>query len=125
MILLHLIAIACLLASGEEHRVWKCTNKDTLEVICTSSRCESQPSFTPIQLEIASDRISICAYSACFDGAADLYAHKGNHLLFSGTPNQDSNPTISPPERLSLTLDQESGAAVLIWRGFAHAVRCT
>lgn len=121
--IVHLVALASLADAGEAG-MWKCTNKDTVEIVCTEMACESHSTFTPVALELDGQRISICAYSACFEGAPDVFVRNGAHLLVSDTPNRGSGSNRSPPERLSLALDEQSGTAVLLWRGFAQPLMC-
>lgn len=104
---------------------WDCTNKDIAEIQCGGQGCAVETAaegFTPIEVRISGNRISICAYSGCFGGAVQMAGGEGPHSFWSGAVSPDSATQGS--DVLSLVIDRPSGTGILLWRGFANPLQC-
>ncbi len=61
-----LISIATL-AIGAEAEQWNCRNTD-FEIGCSDGKCEISDSFTPMDIQVSTEEVSVCAYTGCWKG---------------------------------------------------------
>jgi hypothetical protein len=99
-----------------------CRNTEA-EIRCVSTGCQVETeSFTPMELRRTGNLLSICSYSACWEGPIRMRrSYEGITFLSAsvriGTPGE---PRRAP---LSVMYDRE-GTAQIRWLGFSNAMRC-
>ena len=64
-------------ASGTQQ--WNCRNTDFGIVCFDTGKCEVADSFTPMDITVSPDELSICAYSGCWEGKP-IFAQSGPHI---------------------------------------------
>lgn len=91
-----------------------CRNTDA-EIWCATGKCgiETQ-SFTPMELRRTGSKLSICAYSGCWDGKlVEDRKHGAIELLFAEAHGG-----------LAVIFDSGQAIAQIRWGGFAQVMRC-
>lgn len=99
-----------------------CRNTDA-EIRCVSNSCQVETeSFTPMELRRTGNRLSICSYSACWEGPIRMRrTYEGVTFLSASVRiNSPGEPSRAP---LSVMYDRE-GTAQMRWLGFSNAMRC-
>lgn len=104
---------------------WNCRNTD-MEIRCDSGRCQASPEggFTPFDVTIGDEgrRLSVCAYSGCWEGKARRLA-SGRHVLVSGR-DLAWNGTTPGKADFIVGLDMEDGLGFVQGEGFAMPMSC-
>ena len=126
--LLTLLFAALLTASKSEipPDIWDCAND--VEVWCTVDGCAAQPEgeMTPMSITASRDgAFSVCAYTGCWEGKADLINQAGR-LLWSG----DKAPFSTKPEGgfeadITLLIIEKEGVGFVRAGGIASPLLCT
>ena len=101
---------------------WHCRNPD-LEILCDRGKCSASETFTPLDIRLdAHGTLSVCAYSGCWDGAAQIF-RAGDHLFASGRGLTRSS---APEDRkdFMLGIDTEDALGHLQGAGFSLPVTC-
>lgn len=99
-----------------------CRNTEA-EIRCVSNSCAVETeSFTPMELTRRGNRLSICSYSACWEGPILLRRTRGGVMLLSADvkSNAPAEPNRAP---LAVMYDLE-GTAQIRWLGFSNAMIC-
>jgi hypothetical protein len=103
---------------------WHCSNHD-MEISCVDGRCESNPSFTPVQVDVGENGIvKICAYSGCWDGASKL-TRVGSFL--ATMPQNLKSPSANIGHEFhsaAIVIDVDDKVGVLKFGGFAQPMVC-
>lgn len=102
-----------------------CRNTDA-EIRCSGGSCEvetGQSSFTPMELTRNGDRLSICSYSACWEGPIRMRRSYDGVTFLSA---QVAISTPGEPNRapLSVMFEAADKTAQIRWLGFSNAMRC-
>lgn len=106
---------------------WHCRNKD-MEISCEANQCKGTEHFTPLDIFADSHgRMSICAYSGCWEGAGQVFS-AGSHLLFSAHrlkwTGSASGSGDDAGTDFILGIDAADGVAVLKGAGYAMPLLC-
>ncbi len=117
-------AAAMLAGNGGEAQVWQCSNAGLAEVNCTDKGCEAAAEFTPMEIDVGTERMSMCAYSACFEGGAEPLAKGGSHVVIRSTLRQ-TTVDAEAPSVMTVAIHVSSRAGTALWNGFAIPLRCT
>ncbi|NML06545.1 hypothetical protein [Sphingomonas sp. G-3-2-10] len=93
------------------------------EIRCVSTGCEVETeSFTPMELRRTGNKLSICSYSACWEGPIRMRrSYEG--VTFLSASVRISSPGEPNRAPLSVMYDRE-GVAQIRWLGFSNAMRC-
>jgi hypothetical protein len=118
-----LLVGSALVATAVPANAYSCQN-ETLEVTCDASKCEASGGFTPMRLSLDSRgrRLSLCAYSGCFEGRptkiseTSRYLHVSGSFRFSGMPRDSWD--------IAVTVDKQKGYAVMMGGGFVNPMIC-
>lgn len=103
---------------------WTCSNQD-LEIYCDDAGCAVSDVHTPMSVSLSESYMSVCAYTGCWQGAANLNqrpnnrfeTYSGSGLVFSTAPDAEAD--------ISITVDAKTGIATLLIPGsFAHPMLC-
>ena len=97
--------------------------KNDVEVQCDSSGCESEAnSFTAMSVDFDdTGNLSVCAYSGCWQGQADLLS--AGHFTVLTAQNLKFS-TSDDVQNIAIILDRIDGVAVLKAGGFAQPLLC-
>jgi hypothetical protein len=102
---------------------WNCKNGD-YEISCSDGKCESSDAHTPMDIHVAPDEISICAYTACWTGAPSVTQLSKGFLTVVG----QALVAQGDPENLlnaSITIEVKSKVATVLVAGlFATPATC-
>jgi len=108
---------------------WTCRNEST-EISCDGKTCTvSLPGdFTPMSLRVDTQgNLSLCAYSGCWEGKASKTTIADDYFTASGTGLKRSGTTGGATDstgRLSVTIDMNTGTAILLAENYAHPMTC-
>lgn len=100
-----------------------CRNTDA-EIRCSGGSCEVETeSFTPMALRRTGNRLSICSYSACWEGPIRMRRSYGGVTFLSAevTITHPGEPSRAP---LSVMVEASDATAQIRWLGFSNAMRC-
>lgn len=103
---------------------WNCINAD-LEVNCNVTKCEVEKNHTPMDVYVNATKMSICAYTGCWEGVPTSTIISGSFETFTGkalpfTTNPDSSANIS------VTVNRTSRIGMILVEGmFANPAICT
>lgn len=93
------------------------------EIRCVSNTCTVESdSFTPMELSRRGNRLSICSYSACWDGAIAMRRTRGG-VMFLSADMKSSTPGEPRQAPLAVMYDLD-GTAQIRWLGFSNAMTC-
>lgn len=102
--------------------VWACRNAD-IEISCSAEGCAASDAFTPMDARFGpGPRISVCAYTGCWEGEAALMqvgettAYLAADLPFSTSPDFTA--------AVSALVDASDAIAMVKVAGFAHPMSC-
>jgi hypothetical protein len=122
-----LAPIALLAASPAMASDFTCRN-EAAEIACDNGRCEvkTQNDFTPMSLSRSGRRLTICAYSGCWSGTADLRRTRGPVTLFHARVRQENRTDgkAGPPETLAVIHDRSGRTAQVRFLAFSNAMTC-
>lgn len=104
-----------------ELRLYQC--KNDIEVQCNSSGCKSvAKDFTPMNVNFdSSGKLSVCAYSGCWQGTADVL-NTGDFMILTGSNLKFS--TTDSMQDIALTLDLSDSVATIKAGGFSQPLLC-
>lgn len=108
-------------ASADE---FVCTNSE-LEVACNKGKCEKSDGFTPssVSIDTKSRDMSVCMYSMCLEGKADLLdVSKG--YVFARGDHLKSNTGSGALGSGALVINLENNAAAMISQAFINPMTC-
>lgn len=101
---------------------WRCRNEQ-VEVSCDAGACAVSEAHTPMDVSVDPSRISVCAYTGCWEGPVALHVLKdgraafiGTDLAFSTVPDLRSDATV--------VIDIRSGVGAVLAAGFVNPVTC-
>ena len=103
---------------------WRCRNND-LEISCAGKKCESNSSFTPMNVEISrSGAVRVCAYSGCREGKGKL--HHTGQLLTVVVPQLKSSPPNAEQDTRSIAIiiDAQDKVGVMKLDSYAQPLTC-
>lgn len=120
-------AAALLLISGATPAAaqdFSCSNKSA-EISCADGACEvNSDGFTPMALGRKGNRLSICAYSGCWEGPITVRRSRGSiDLLYAQVRNSQAGASGGMNE-LAIIYDRGSRTAQMRWGGFANSMDC-
>jgi hypothetical protein len=101
-----------------------CRNTDA-EIRCSGGSCAVETdasSFTPMELRRTGDRLSICSYSACWEGPIRMRRSYGG-VTFLSAEVKITSPGEPGSAPLAVMYDRE-GSAQIRWLGFSQVMRC-
>lgn len=104
--------------------VWNCRNQ--LEVWCSADGCAaSEPdAFTPMDITARrSGALSVCAYTGCWEGEADITAIDGR-LIWTSDKLQFSTSPDAFQSSVTLLINQKDGVGFVRVGGLATPVLC-
>ncbi len=104
---------------------FSCSNKSA-EISCKGGACEvnADDGFTPMSLGRTGSRLSICAYSGCWEGPILVRRSRGSiDLLYAQVRNPQANGSSGMSE-LAIIYDRASRTAQMRWGGFANSMGC-
>jgi len=88
------------------------------EIRCGSGACEVETqSFTPMQLSLSRQSITLCAYSGCWSGPVDLHRTRGDLVLLHANLEKGEGG-------IAVVYDRQAKVATMMWGGFAHPMGC-
>lgn len=103
---------------------WNCRNTD-LEVSCNAVKCEVAKNHTPKDVYVSPSKISVCAYTGCWEGVPSATTISGTFEIFTGM----ALPFSTDPDSLanvSVTVNRTSKVAMILVEGrFASPAICT
>lgn len=103
---------------------WECRN-EAVEIVCDSAACAVSEAHTPMHVHFDQNRLSVCAYTGCWEGEASIVAQAGQFLWVTGEALPFSTMPDSPSD-MAFQLDRDTQVATLIVSGgFAHPMRCS
>jgi hypothetical protein len=122
--LLALIALAAGAPAAAEN--FACSNK-AAEIKCGDGSCEvSIEGFTPMSLSRTGSKLSICAYSGCWEGPITVRRSAGTVDFLHARVRQSSGTggAGAGMSDLSVVYDRGARIAQMRWGGFANAMGC-
>lgn len=120
LILAALPLLAPLPALAED---FHCRNTDA-EIRCSGGSCAVETDgFTPMELRRTANTLSICSYSACWEGPIRMRRTYGGVTFLSAEVKITSpgEPSRAP---LSVMFEAADRTAQIRWLGFSNAMRC-
>ncbi len=100
-----------------------CRNTDA-EIRCSGGSCEvEKDSFTPMELRRTGNRLSICSYSACWEGPIRMRRTHGG-VTFLSAEAKITSPGEPGRAPLSVMFEADDKTAQIRWLGFSNAMRC-
>lgn len=121
---LALSAATPLCAAAHASETWRCRNAD-LEISCDADGCAAAPQggFTPMDIALTAESLTVCAYSGCWGGAAVV--REDGELRYAAAPDLTwSAAPDGPATAFQLAFDAATGVGALIGAGYAHPVAC-
>lgn len=103
-----------------------CSN-EAAEIRCGDGACEANTDgFTPMSLSRTGNRLSICAYSGCWEGSILVRRSPGPvDLLYARVRRTTgTGGTGADMSDLAVTYDRSARTAQMRWGGFANAMGC-
>ena len=105
---------------------FSCSNK-AAEIRCSGGSCEAETDgFTPMSLSRTGNKLSICAYSGCWEGSILVRRTAGPVDLLYARVRQSAGTGGAGGGMgdLSVIYDRTSRTAQMRWGGFANAMGC-
>ena len=102
-----------------------CRNTDA-EIRCSGGSCEveaEKAGFTPMELRRTGNRLSICSYSACWEGPIRMRRSYGG-VTFLSAEVAITSPGQPGHAPLSVMYEAADATAQIRWLGFSNAMRC-
>lgn len=123
----HALALLAL-ASGAPAAAadFTCSNKSA-ETTCSAGACEvNTDGFTPMSLSRSGNRLSICAYSGCWEGTILVRRTAGPADLLYARVRQSTGTGGGTADMrdLAVIYDRAARTAQMRWGGFANAMGC-
>jgi len=115
ILLLAGVFIEPLAALAGEQPSWNCRNMD-FEISCSAKGCEAAEAFTPMDIHLSGDEISLCAYTTCWSGAPTAVQMAGGFASYVGlglVGATDDGDLVDA----AVTIETESGAASVLVAG--------
>lgn len=111
-------------AAAKDDHDFACRN-EAAEIRCAEGRCEVlSDGFTPMELHREGKKLSLCAYSGCWDGAIRFSRRSGGLEILYADVKSPTEPGFTP-RPLAVIHDPESRTAQMRWSGFANTMTCT
>ena len=103
---------------------FSCTNK-AAEIQCDGTSCLVETDdFTPMRLTRVGASISLCAYSACWEGRID-FDHERSGVRFLQSLMQREGPAHdAETSTLSIMVSRRSETAQIHWNGVLSVLEC-
>ncbi|WP_166040897.1 hypothetical protein [Sphingosinicella sp. YJ22] len=103
---------------------FSCSNR-AAEIQCDGAHCRVETeSFTPMRLTRVGDSISLCAYSACWEGRID-FDHERSGVRFLQSLVQRNGPAHeAEASTLSIMVGRRSETAQIHWNGILSVLEC-
>ena len=102
-----------------------CRNTDA-EIRCSGGTCAVEAdhaSFTPMELRRTGNRLSICSYSACWEGPIRM-RRSYDGVTFLSAQVAITSPGEPRHAPLSVMYEAADATAQIRWLGFSNAMRC-
>jgi hypothetical protein len=113
-----------IMALAEPVPSYNCRNMD-FEISCSSEGCVAAEAFTPMDIHLSGEEISLCAYTMCWRGAPDVVQRAGGFVSYTGTGLVGTRD-VSDLVDAVITIETASGAAsVLVAGRYATPANCT
>jgi hypothetical protein len=121
--MLRLILLAALFPLPAFAQDFHCRNTAG-EIRCGEGACAIETQgFTPMELTRRGNKVSLCAYSGCWEGPVLVRRTRGAlTMLFADV--RGSTPGNSGSESLAVIHDRAGRVAQVRWGGFANAMTC-
>lgn len=105
---------------------WQCRNP--VEVACTEATCTASPAgeFTPMDIAAeSSGRISVCAYSGCWEAQAKPLRKRGRLVFAADRARFSTADSDAMRADITLVIDERTGAGFVLAAGFANPLLCS
>jgi len=104
---------------------YSCGN-GAMEVQCDADKCESSESHTPMAggVDTSTRKISICAYSACWSGKAEILLNDEDFVVAYGKDLRPNNATAGRAT-IVFVIDPENLGATFNGFGFQNPMSCS
>ena len=118
------VMFALVLSASAFAQDWRCRNND-LEISCAGKKCESNSSFTPMNVEISgSGAVRVCAYSGCREGKGKLH-RTGQFLSVAVAQLKSSLPNAKEDARsVAIIIDAQDKVGVMKLDSYAQPLTC-
>jgi hypothetical protein len=118
--ILLIAALAPLPAAAQD---FDCRNTEA-EIRCQGGKCEVESEgFTPMQLSRKGGKLSLCAYSGCWEGPILVRRSRGQVDLLYAELRSTRHDTPAGGD-LAVIYDRREQVAQMRWGGFSNAMAC-
>lgn len=97
-------------AVGADAEQWRCRNTD-FEVDCSDGKCQLSDSFTPMDIYVSAEHVSICAYTGCWEGQP-IFMRDGPLVYASSRSLKWSQSEATGAFQLIINTDTKVGTVV-------------
>ena len=113
--------------SSSSAETWQCRND--IEIRCAEGACSAAASgsFTPMSVSAdGTGRLSVCAYSGCWEGIATVTRSEQKFLMLVGQNLEFSTASAQgeSTQDVVLVIDRRDSVAILKVAEFAHPLIC-
>ena len=123
IVILAALCAAPVAAFAETLPSWNCRNMD-FEISCSAEGCKAAEAFTPMDIHLSGDEISLCAYTTCWTGAPTAVQSAGGFVSYVGAGLVGAVDA-SDLMDAAVTIEIASGAAsVLVAGRYATPAHC-
>ena len=113
--ILLVMAVPAVAAEAEQ---WKCRNTD-FELACSEGKCEVSDSFTPMDINVSAEELSICAYTGCWTGEP-VFVQDGPFVYASSRSLKWSHNDTTVAFQLVINRDSKLGTVLGELVGVLH-----
>lgn len=104
---------------------WQCRNP--VEISCADGACIAAPAdaFTPMAISADADgRVSICAYSGCWEARAKPVRKRGRLFYVADAAPFSTSQDPAMRTDITLAIDTRTGEGFVMASGFANPLMC-
>ncbi len=101
---------------------WNCRNTD-VEITCGDGSCKVSDAFTPMDVHLSGNRLTVAAYSGVWEGDATVSRNGALIYAFSKSLKWSGGETGSGAV-FQLAINGASRLAVILGGRFAHPMHC-
>ncbi len=110
--------------SSAQPQAWSCRNFE-FEISCSHTDCTASTAHTPMDISVAEDAMSVCAYTGCWEGAPSAVLTSGPFTTFVGVDMPFSSNPHAGGGDVTVSVNRKSGAgSVLVGELFATPLSC-
>lgn len=114
-----------LIISALAGAAWQCRNP--VEIACADGACIAAPAdaFTPMDISAEADgRLSVCAYSGCWEARARPVRKRGRLLYVADAARFSTSQDPAMRTDITLAIDTRTGEGFVMASGFANPLQC-